>query len=243
MVTRLPTLLLRCSLLVALCAAVPRTVWGLTRDPLLTLAVPLHEDGPAALARMPLDQVLAGGCAAALLGCTAWLLATTALVVVARLSAALAPGSRVVSGLDRLATRACPAAARLLVTAALGLTVGATATAPAHADPAGSTPPDGSTGLTGLALPDRATGAAPQPQASRTAALRPAAVVVRRGDSLWSIAADLLPDGAAAGDVTTAWHRLHHANVARIGDDPDLILPGTRLVVPEPLAPTREERP
>ena len=70
----------------------------------------------------------------------------------------------------------------------------------------------------------------------------PTAVVVRRGDSLWSIATDLLPAGADAPDVTEAWHRLHRANTARIGADPDLILPGTRLVVPGQLAPHREER-
>lgn len=34
-------------------------------------------------------------------------------------------------------------------------------------------------------------------------------------------------------EVTAAWHRLHRANAERIGPDPDLVLPGTRLVVPE----------
>lgn len=34
-------------------------------------------------------------------------------------------------------------------------------------------------------------------------------------------------------EITAAWHRLHRVNAERIGADPDLILPGTRLVVPE----------
>ena len=97
---------------------------------------------------------------------------------------------------------------------------------PALADPARS--PD----VTGLALPDRTTGAA-YPVAST--------VVVRPGDSLWSIAAGLLPAGAPDAEVTAAWHRLHRTNLARIGADPDLILPGTRLVVPAPDASDRKD--
>jgi hypothetical protein len=61
-------------------------------------------------------------------------------------------------------------------------------------------------------------------------------LVVRPGQSLWSIAAQLLPPSATDAQITGAWHRLHHANLSRIGSDPDLILPGTHLAVPD-LAP------
>ncbi len=242
MATRLPTLpVLRGTLLVAACLAGGRGVWALTRDPLLAVAASVDGRGPRALTTLPFADLLAAACAAALLGCTAWLLVTTVLAVAARLAAALVPESRAVGGLERLATRACPAAARVVVTATLGLAVGAAA--PAHADPAGGpTGTHGPTGLTGLALPDRTTGGAAHASAARTVPSHPTAVVVRRGDSLWSIATDLLPAGADAPDVTEAWHRLHRANTTRIGADPDLILPGTRLVVPGQLAPHREER-
>jgi nucleoid-associated protein YgaU len=66
---------------------------------------------------------------------------------------------------------------------------------------------------------------------------------VRPGDSLWTIASHLLPPGAEDTRVIETWHALHRANHSRIGDDPDLILPGTRLVVPDLTAPDREEQP
>jgi hypothetical protein len=120
--------------------------------------------------------------------------------------------------------------------------------------------------LSGLALPDLPVGSAPvraraatpaearagAPAAApgdgsrRTTALpntalptpaRPVTgLVVRPGQSLWSIAAQLLPPSATDAQITGAWHRLHHANLSRIGSDPDLILPGTHLAVPD-LAP------
>jgi hypothetical protein len=139
----------------------------------------------------------------------------------------------------------------------------------AGAVPGGPGPPprEGPGWLTGLALPDlpdaspqagrpagRPTAVARHQPTATVDGSRPrgqhpvAGVVVRRGDSLWSIASALLP--ASAGDVETtrAWHRLHHANLSRIGTDPDLILPGTYLVVPDlapdPRAPSpREEAP
>jgi hypothetical protein len=121
--------------------------------------------------------------------------------------------------------------------------------------------------LNGLALPDRIAGAlgtahgpatsprpSPRPSPATDSAShtdstvppRPAGsdVVVRPGQSLWTIAARLLPTAATDADITRAWHQLHRANQSAIGADPDLILPGTRLVVPRPTArPTREEAP
>jgi nucleoid-associated protein YgaU len=58
------------------------------------------------------------------------------------------------------------------------------------------------------------------------------AVVVHRGDSLWSIAARHLPADAAAADVARTWHRWYATNATVIGPDPNLILPGQILLPP-----------
>lgn len=234
---------LRGSLLLAGCAAGSAGAWALARDPLLDLARPLLDRGVSAVPALAFGDVLAGGCAAALLGCVGWVLTSTALVVAAHLARLLAPDSAVLLTLSGLAERGCPAAARALVAVTLGLAVGTAAAAPALADPSGGSAGDAASGvLTGLALPDRATGQAPATSAPRTASQRPdRVVVVRPGDSLWSIAAGLLGHGAGDARVNRAWHRLHHANLSRIGDDPDLIQPGTRLLVPEAIASDRKE--
>jgi nucleoid-associated protein YgaU len=57
-------------------------------------------------------------------------------------------------------------------------------------------------------------------------------VVVRRGDSLWDIAARHLGPDASAAEVAAEWPRWHHANRDVIGADPDLLIPGQRLVPP-----------
>jgi nucleoid-associated protein YgaU len=57
-------------------------------------------------------------------------------------------------------------------------------------------------------------------------------VVVRRGDSLWEIAARHLGPDASAADVAVEWPRWHQANRDVIGADPDLLIPGQRLVPP-----------
>lgn len=62
----------------------------------------------------------------------------------------------------------------------------------------------------------------------------PAAVVVRPGDSLWSIAAAAAPPPATATAVALAWPRWWHRNRAVIGPDPNVIRPGQRLVAPRP---------
>ncbi|WP_141817906.1 LysM peptidoglycan-binding domain-containing protein [Ornithinimicrobium humiphilum] len=57
-------------------------------------------------------------------------------------------------------------------------------------------------------------------------------VVVRRGDSLWAIAARALGTDATDADVAAEWPRWWEANREVIGEDPDLIHPGQRLVAP-----------
>ena len=59
-----------------------------------------------------------------------------------------------------------------------------------------------------------------------------AAVVVRRGDSLWSIAAARLGAGATDGEIARSWPRWYAANTGRIGTDPHTLHPGMRLTPP-----------
>ena len=69
---------------------------------------------------------------------------------------------------------------------------------------------------------------------SPSAAEAQAEVVVHRGDTLWSIAAQHLGPEAGDAEVARAWPEWYAANHDRIGDDPDLILPGQILRVPTP---------
>jgi hypothetical protein len=60
----------------------------------------------------------------------------------------------------------------------------------------------------------------------------PGCHVVQRGESLWQIAAHKL----ATDDVRRIaryWPKIHRANRATIGHDPNLILPGQRLTLPD----------
>lgn len=135
----------------------------------------------------------------------------------------------------------CPVAWRrrlmcvLVPLLASALAVGTTTTA-ATAAPSGPDRPwhgstrtgPGAPRLDGLPLPDR------QPDAARgptgTAAAR--RVVVRPGDTLWQLAAGLLPPDADNGAVASLCQVLYSANRTVIGDDPDVIRPGQRLRVP-----------
>lgn len=57
-------------------------------------------------------------------------------------------------------------------------------------------------------------------------------VVVRRGDTLWHIAARHLGPGATSAEIAHEWPRWHAVNHELIGLDPDRIQPGQRLVPP-----------
>lgn len=59
-------------------------------------------------------------------------------------------------------------------------------------------------------------------------------VVVRPGDSLWAIAAADLGPAATPARVAQAWPQWWSANRALVGDDPDLLHPGTALADPTP---------
>jgi nucleoid-associated protein YgaU len=57
-------------------------------------------------------------------------------------------------------------------------------------------------------------------------------VVVRRGDTLWSIAARNLGPRPSDSQIAQAWPAWYDANRDVIGDDPGLLLPGQVLRAP-----------
>ena len=170
---------------------------------------------PAALPGTPdLETVLVRACATALVVSLGWLW----LGVV--LTAAEAVGG--------VATRwAPPAALRRGVLACCGVALAAPA--PAYAG-AGH-------GLAGLPLPERVTvSARPHAATPPAPATRPRGlVVVRPGDTLWSLAAAGLPVNASSRAISERWHLIYAANRSLIGDDPDLLRVGLRLAVPPTL--------
>lgn len=58
-------------------------------------------------------------------------------------------------------------------------------------------------------------------------------VTVRRGDTLWSIAAHHLGPSATDAEIAHEWPRWYAANLRLIGADPDLIHPGQQLLPPD----------
>jgi hypothetical protein len=58
-------------------------------------------------------------------------------------------------------------------------------------------------------------------------------VVVHRGDSLWTIAHRHLGPGATDAEVARAWPHWYAANRDVVGPDPDVLLPGQVLRVPD----------
>ena len=196
----------------------------------------------------------AGG---ALAACWLWVL-VTGLPFAARTALALCRGrQRPAGGIRpprpvRVVVLLVLGAQGLAVTAAGAASAGTLPPSPAPAPAARVAPPSALVPalLAGLPLPGRTTGAvqAPTPPHHRAAPHGPAGgrrvggeVVVAEGDSLWSIAARALaPPGADDATVAACTARLRAANADLLGDDPDLIFPGTRLVLPS-AAPTRKE--
>lgn len=100
--------------------------------------------------------------------------------------------------------------------------------------------PDGSASTTstaGTSSPSSAsTAPPPTPADGGGTTSTPHTVIVRSGDSLWSITDDLLgPGTSAAAEISTSWPLLHEANHDVIGADPDLLTPGMELTVPHAL--------
>lgn len=208
-------------------------VWVVSTTAALAMARLLGPDLHAAaravaagqLRDQPFPDLLAWLCAAAAACASAWLWTVTTVVTV-RVSAGRST--------DRL--RGVPAPLRRLLLAACGVALAGGLAAPAGATPGAlhqdRTGAAAAALLTGLPLPDRATGA-PAPAARVATSDAPASVwTVRSGDSLWSVAERTLPSGAPASAVATRCHLLYELNRGVVGTDPDLVQPGQRLRLP-----------
>ena len=196
-------------------------VWAAVTAVTILLAVVLHP--AAASLHGAFDDALVGVSSWTLLGCAAWAWAATTAVVTTMLLAQD----------ETRAPRGIPGWFHRVVLAACGVALTGGVASPALATP-GAVPLDtpdhhGQVVLTGLPYPDRAV--APTPAAGESSPREPT-VVVRRGDTLWSIAARRLPAAASDADVALAWRRIYDRNRTLIGADPDRIEPGQRLDLP-----------
>jgi hypothetical protein len=163
-----------------------------------------------------LDSALGALTGAALLLLAGWVVAGVLAVALLHLPGAL---GRLGRGLLRLLL---PRALRLVV---LGLVGTQALTGTALADAGGAEVPTVGRPLT-TALP------AITPPPSRADRPGDRVVVVRPGDSLWTIAADHLDRDAGTAQVAASWPRWYAANASAIGADPDMLAVGTVLVVP-----------
>ena len=92
-----------------------------------------------------------------------------------------------------------------------------------------------------LAVPDRPTLGA-ETRYTPVHRSGPRTIVVRPGDSLWTIAARELGPHATRTAIGRRWPRWYAANAKRIGPDPSLIRPGQHLVRPtDPITPDAEK--
>lgn len=186
----------------------------------------------AILAPTTFELLLADLCALAALLVAAWLCLLAVLVVALRV---LAPES----GCERAVARLTPRRWQAVLMGAIGASALMVPAAQADDGAAGVQPTTSS--VAGLPLPDRPSSAAPlhataPPPATADEPPVPR-VVVRAGDTLWSIAATSLRAGGSdpsAKDVQRACRRWYAANRDAIGSDRDLIFPGTVLTGPMP---------
>lgn len=185
-----------------------------------------------------LDALLGGVAALVVAAGAAWLGLTTVLTVVG-----------LVTGVGHsVADRVTPAAVRRTVAVVCGAALCGTnawtavaaeapgVEAPGAAGPAQATwcPAAEAHLLAGLPLPDRAVGhrAAGLGAPARVTQAAASEHVVRPGESLWSVTAGALRPGARTAEVAAGWRRLYALNRDRVGDDADLLLPGTTLRLP-----------
>ena len=68
--------------------------------------------------------------------------------------------------------------------------------------------------------------------AERSGSRPPRTVEVHAGDCLWTVTAALLGPRATDAEVARSWPLLRSANREALGPDPDLVRPGTTLLVP-----------
>lgn len=195
-------------------------VWlaaGLAAGTVWSWTLPCLHAGSGAI-----DDLLIRVAAVVLLAGTGWLWVLATVVI---LEALHAPVPESIG-------RRVPAQVRRLVLLACGCVLVASVPALGSA----ADPEDPPERLSGLPMPDRAA-LPPRLAGSRGAGPPPdrAEVVVVPGDSLWQITAETLGEEADAATIAATWPELYRRNRELIGVDPDLILPGTRLLLPDRL--------
>jgi len=169
-------------------------------------------------------EVLAVAMAAA--GCWLALLWLSLAVVIAAVAAGTGEPARLAR---HVAMRALPRTWRQLLLCGVGVAVVTGTAGPAVADGPPALRPAVAAPLAGPYLDWPVAG--PGNERARSAP-PPAWVVVRSGDSLWSIARDHLPREASVAEVSAAWPRWYAANRQTVGSRPSLLLPGQHLVAP-----------
>lgn len=142
------------------------------------------------------------------------------------------------------AARLAPAVVRRLVAATVGASTAAAvvaaspamawADAPPPAPPVATAPPLDWPGLAATPAPKPAPAIGLVSQQQRRHTRVREELVVRPGDSLWSLTARRLGPAASTAAIAAQWPRLYAANRDAIGHDPNLIRPGQRLVLPAP---------
>lgn len=222
-------------------------VWGATTVAVVVVVLWCLPDlpgllsGPTSAGLASFERLLVQGSALAVVLCAGWWWVVTTVVVLE----ALVGTTR-----DRSSrARGVPAPVRRWVLAACGVAVLSGGLSPAHATPGSvhrdDRPRDGVVTLDGLPLPERPSGSLVAPAARRPdrvpREVEPAEVVVRPGDSLWTIAATALGPGADSATVTAYWQRIHLLNRRVVGTDPDVIRPGQHLALPGRPTPPRGE--
>jgi hypothetical protein len=210
-------------LLVAGCAVLEVLAWRLTSVAVPTARAALDSDAP--LGARGVGALMTALAAVLLLLAWSWLTCATVLVVGDLLGHQPRP---------RMPRRGIPAGwqrtvAGLLGAGALCIPGAAVADGPGEA-PDRAQP--GAASINGLPLPDRPN------IAGATAPLTHRVVA---GQSLWAIAREHLAPDATSGRIAAEWPRWYAANAAVIGDDPDLITPGTLLRSPAEHAPRPQE--